>query len=91
VREIAVLARNAVSANRPAVTLPSWIFDKAQAGPMLACDWNGHSYSASTTRARCGNASSTLPTCLPSSLVLACGGLADMVVKRNLFDKGRLH
>ncbi len=33
----------------------------AQAGPMLACDWNGHSYSASTTRDAVLSASSTSP------------------------------
>ena len=49
------------------VACPSLISTSAQAGPMLACDWNGHSYSASTTRAAPRNASSTLPTGLPSS------------------------
>src|ERR1700722_8265529 len=43
------------------VTLPSLISTSAQAGPMPACDWNGHSYSASITRAADLNASSTLP------------------------------
>jgi hypothetical protein len=32
-----------------------------QPGPMLECDWNGHSYSASITRAADLKASSTLP------------------------------
>ena len=47
----------------------------AQAGPMQACDWNGHSYSASTTRAAVRNASSTLPTGLTSSRLVPvpCG------------------
>ncbi len=39
----------------------------AQAGPMLACDWNGHSYSASTTRAAVLNAPSTSPFFTASS------------------------
>ena len=43
------------------VTLPSLISTSAQAGPMLACDWNGHSYSASITFAAILKASSTLP------------------------------
>src|SRR5438105_9630924 len=33
----------------------------AQAGPMLACDWNGHSYSASTIRAALAKAGSISP------------------------------
>src|SRR5216683_2891662 len=33
------------------VAWPSLISTTAQAGPMQACDWNGHSYSASITRA----------------------------------------
>ena len=33
------------------VAWPSLISTSAQAGPMQACDWNGHSYSASITRA----------------------------------------
>jgi hypothetical protein len=49
------------------VTLPSLISTSAQAGPMLACDWNGHSYSASIMRAAVVNASSTLPTLAPTS------------------------
>ena len=34
---------------------------------MLACDWNGHSYSASITLAAVLNASSTLPFCFSTS------------------------
>ena len=49
------------------VAWPSLISTTAQAGPMQACDWNGHSYSASITRAAVLNASSTLPTGLMSS------------------------
>ena len=49
------------------VAWPSLISTTAQAGPMQACDWNGHSYSASITRAAVLNASSTLPTGLTSS------------------------
>src|ERR1043165_3092521 len=41
--------------------VPSLIWTSAQAGPMQACDWNGHSYSASMTLAAVLNASSTLP------------------------------
>src|SRR5215217_8671641 len=33
------------------VTLSPLMSTTAQAGPMLACDWKGHSYSASITRA----------------------------------------
>jgi len=33
----------------------------AQAGPMLACDWNGHSYSASITLRAVPSAASTSP------------------------------
>ena len=43
------------------VTLSSLTSTTPQPGPMQACDWNGHSYSASTTRAALRNASSTLP------------------------------
>src|SRR5262249_58908229 len=43
------------------VAMPSLICTSAQAGPMQACDWNGHSYSASITLAAVLNASSTLP------------------------------
>ena len=57
------------------VTLPSLISTSAQAGPMQACDWNGHSYSASITRAAVLNASSTLPVCLPSTSRLRTGAL----------------
>ena len=56
-------------------TLPSLISTTAQAGPMQACDWNGHSYSASITRAAVLNASSTLPTVLPSTSCLRTGAL----------------
>ena len=34
---------------------------------MLACDWNGHSYSASTTRAAVLNAAATSPFLTGSS------------------------
>ena len=57
------------------VTMPSLISTSAQAGPMLAWDWNGHSYSASITRAAVLNASSTLPVVLPSSARLRTGAL----------------
>jgi hypothetical protein len=49
------------------VTMPSLISTSVQAGPMQACDWNGHSYSASITLAAVLNASSTLPFSLPTS------------------------
>src|SRR5262249_57400265 len=40
----------------------------AQAGPMQACDWNGHSYSASTMRRPgCLKAAATSPTLTDSS------------------------
>ena len=57
------------------VTWPSLISTTAQAGPMQACDWNGHSYSASITRAALLNASSTSPIGLPSSSCLRAGVL----------------
>ena len=41
---------------------------------MQACDWNGHSYSASITRAAVLNASATLPTGF-SSTALRTGAL----------------
>ena len=68
------------------VTWPSLISTTAQAGPMQACDWNGHSYSASITRAAVRNASSTLPTGL-HVLALAHRRLADVVVELGL-DSG---
>src|SRR4029077_5204544 len=46
----------------------------AHAGPMLACDWNGHSYSASTTRAAVLNAEARSPFFTGSSR-LATGAL----------------
>jgi hypothetical protein len=39
----------------------------AQAGLMLACDWNGHSYSTSTTRAAAAKAGSISPTAIGTS------------------------
>ena len=42
---------------------------------MQAWDWNGHSYSASITRAAVLNASSTLPVCLSSTSRLRTGAL----------------
>ena len=57
------------------VTLPSLISTRAQAGPMQAWDWNGHSYSASITRAAVLKASSTLPVCLASTSRLRTGAL----------------
>ena len=48
----------------------------AQAGPMLECDWNGHSYSASTTRAAPAKAASTSPVRAPAPRACAparCG------------------
>ena len=56
---------------------------------MQACDWNGHSYSASITRAAVLNASSTLPTGL-LVLALAHRRLADVVVERGLVGERRL-
>ena len=70
------------------VAWPSLISTTAQAGPMQACDWNGHSYSASITRAAVLNASSTLPTGL-HVLALAHRRLADVVVERGLLGKRR--
>ena len=70
------------------VTLPSLISTSAQAGPILACDWNGHSYSASITLAAVLNASSTLPfSC--STCALAHRRLADVIVERGLFRERR--
>ncbi len=57
------------------VTSPSLISTSAQAGPMQAWDWNGHSYSASMTREAARNASSTLPACLLSTSRLRTGAL----------------
>src|SRR5215207_2428836 len=57
------------------LTLPSLISITAQAGPMQACDWNGHSYSASITLAAVLNASSTLPAVFPSTACLRTGAL----------------
>ena len=57
------------------VTLPFSISTTAQAGPMQAWDWNGHSYSASTTRAAVLKASSTLPVSLPPMSRLRTGAL----------------
>src|SRR5262249_60462863 len=44
------------------VAKPSLTSTRAQAGPIPAWDWNGHSYSASITLAADLKASSTLPT-----------------------------
>ena len=49
------------------VAWPSLKSTSAQPGPMRACDWNGHSYSASITFAAVLNAASTSPMCLPTS------------------------
>src|SRR5262249_43523204 len=49
------------------LTLSPLISTTQQAGPIAACDWNGHSYSASITLAAVLNASSTLPDGLPPS------------------------
>ena len=72
------------------VTCPSLISTSAQAGPMLACDWNGHSYSASITFAALLNASSTLPFSF-SIWRLRTLRLADVVVKRSLLGEWRIN
>ena len=55
---------------------------------MLACDWNGHSYSASMTLAADLNASSTLPFSF-FDLALAHRRFADVIVERRLFRERR--
>ena len=58
---------------------------------MLACDWNGHSYSASITRAAVLKAASTSPTFLPSASRFAHRRIADVVVdRRSLLRERRL-
>ena len=57
------------------VAWPSLKSTSAHAGPMEACDWKGHSYSASITRAAFLKASSTSPACLPATSRLRTGAL----------------
>ena len=57
---------------------------------MQACDWNGHSYSASITRAAVLNAVVDIAGLLAVDLALAHGRLADVVVERGLIGERRL-
>ena len=67
------------------------ISTSAQAGPMQACDWNGHSYSASITRAAVLERLIDVAGLLGVDLALAHGRLADVIVERVLIDERRLH
>ena len=49
------------------VTWSPLISTTPQPGPMLEWDWNGHSYSASITRAAVLKAASTSPFCFSTS------------------------
>ena len=71
------------------VTLPSLISTSAQAGPIAACDWNGHSYSASITL-RGGLERLVDVAVLLLDLRLAHRRLADVVVERVLVGERRL-
>src|ERR1700684_627801 len=65
------------------VTLPSLISTREQAGPMLEWDWNGHSYSASLTRA------AVVPVSRGPHRTSARRCLADVIVERSLIGERR--